>query len=113
MNVATPLLRLTKRAALRPSVRSMTTLKDSYEFVLVEKRDAVGLVTLNRPRALNALCDGLFDDLIHACNALDQDDSVGCMVLTGSKKAFAAGADISEMKDKMFAHAYQTVCRQC
>ncbi|KAL7556356.1 hypothetical protein ACA910_006284 [Epithemia clementina (nom. ined.)] len=86
---------------------SVPTLKDAYEFVLVEKRDQVGLVTLNRPRALNALCDGLFDDLIHACRALDHDDGIGCMVLTGSKKAFAAGADISEMKDKTFAHAYQ------
>lgn len=87
---------------------SSAFLKDSYEFVLVEKREKVGLITLNRPRALNALCDGLFDDLIHACKAFDNDDSVGCMVLTGSKKAFAAGADISEMKDKSFASAYQT-----
>lgn len=94
---------------LRRMSSASSTLKDSYEYVLVEKREAVGLVTLNRPRALNALSDGLFDDLIHACNALDRDDSVGCMILTGSKKAFAAGADISEMKDRAFAHAYQKV----
>lgn len=65
---------------------STTTLKDSYEHVLVEKRDKVGVVTLNRPKALNALCDALFDDLLHASKALDQDDTIGCLVLTGSKK---------------------------
>ena len=92
--------------------RTMSSLKDTYEFVKVEKRDNVGLVTLHRPRALNALCDALFDDLIHAFKSLDQDDSVGCMILTGSQKAFAAGADISEMKDKTFDHAYQKVRRQ-
>mmetsp|Transcript_16266 Transcript_16266/g.21284 ORF Transcript_16266/g.21284 Transcript_16266/m.21284 type:complete len:299 (+) Transcript_16266:43-939(+) len=89
------------------SSSTASLLKDSYEFVQVEKRDKVGIVTLHRPKALNALCDGLFQDLIHASKALDQDESVGCLVVTGSLKAFAAGADISEMKDKGFAHAYQ------
>lgn len=87
-----------------------STLKDSYEYVKVEtKENGVGLITLDRPKALNALCDALFDDLIHAATALDKDDSIGCLVLTGSQKAFAAGADISEMKDRTFAYAYQTV----
>lgn len=91
-----------------PSMRCLSSLKESYEFVTVEKRAQVGILTLNRPKALNALCDGLFQDLIHASKALDTDESIGCMVLTGSQKAFAAGADISEMKDRDFAHAYQT-----
>jgi enoyl-CoA hydratase/carnithine racemase len=88
-------------------------LKDSYEYVTVEKlteRDAaVALITLNRPQALNALCDALFEDLIHAATAVDSDDSIGCLVLTGSTKAFAAGADISEMKDRTFDYAYKKV----
>jgi enoyl-CoA hydratase/carnithine racemase len=94
-----------------------TTLKDSYQFVTVERlgdtnnSNTVGLITLNRPAALNALCDDLFTDLIHAATALDQEDGIGCMVLTGSTKAFAAGADITEMKDRTFDYAYQKVRR--
>jgi enoyl-CoA hydratase/carnithine racemase len=84
-----------------------SALKDSYENVLVEKRDGVGLITLNRPKTLNALSDALFSDLIHAARALDKDDSIGCMVLTGGTKAFAAGADISEMKDRTFDYTYK------
>jgi enoyl-CoA hydratase/carnithine racemase len=88
-------------------------LKDSYEYVTVEKRTerdaAVALITLNRPQALNALCDALFEDLIHAATSVDSDDSIGCLVLTGSTKAFAAGADISEMKDRTFDYAYKKV----
>lgn len=88
-----------------------STLKDSYEYVKVEtnKENGVGIITLDRPQALNALCDALFVDLIHAARALEKDDEIGCLVLTGSSKAFAAGADISEMKDRTFAYAYQQV----
>ncbi|EEC43232.1 hydratase enyol-coa hydratase [Phaeodactylum tricornutum CCAP 1055/1] len=68
----------------------------------------VGLIRLHRPKALNALCDALFDDLIHAATALDQDDAIGCLVVTGSTKAFAAGADISEMQTRTFEYAYRT-----
>lgn len=103
-------------AVVRPhSWRHASTLKDSYEYVKVERvlesetaTNGVGVVTLNRPKALNALCDALFDDLIHASNALDKDDQIGCMVLTGSEKAFAAGADIAEMSDREFSEAYST-----
>ncbi|KAM3572805.1 hypothetical protein VYU27_005218 [Nannochloropsis oceanica] len=93
--------------------RSMTagacgTWEKSYEFILAERRDKVALLTLNRPKALNALCNGIIQDLIEATTHIVRDDSVGCIVLTGSTKAFAAGADIKEMKDKTFVEAFST-----
>ncbi|MFQ3622848.1 MAG: enoyl-CoA hydratase [Acetobacteraceae bacterium] len=72
------------------------------EMILAETRGAVGLITLNRPRALNALCDQLMVELGRALRAFDGDDAIGAIVLTGSEKAFAAGADIMEMKDRDF-----------
>jgi enoyl-CoA hydratase len=69
----------------------------NYEHILVETRGRVGLVTLNRPKALNALNDALMDELGAALLAFDADDAVGAMVITGSEKAFAAGADIGSM----------------
>lgn len=87
--------------------RGFSSLKSSYDYVKVEKPvESVGLIRLDRPEALNALCDALFDDLIHAGKALDADSSIGCIVVTGSEKAFAAGADIAEMKDRSFDYAY-------
>jgi enoyl-CoA hydratase len=74
----------------------------AYEMILVETRGAVGVITLNRPKALNALCDQLMVELGAALRAFDADDAVGAIVLTGGEKAFAAGADIKEMKDKAF-----------
>jgi len=64
------------------------------------------LITLNRPKALNALCDGLMDDLMHAARAFDADESVGAIVITGSEKAFAAGADIKEMSKRDYVGSY-------
>ncbi len=72
----------------------------SYETLLVEQHDAVTLITLNRPQALNALNGQVLKDLIAAFAAYDADPSQRCAVLTGSEKAFAAGADIKEMADK-------------
>ena len=69
----------------------------SYENILVETRGRVGLVTLNRPKALNALNDKLMDELGEALLAFDGDEAIGAMVVTGSEKAFAAGADIGAM----------------
>lgn len=74
-----------------------------YENILVETRGNVGLITLHRPQALNALCDALANELTHAIETFDKDDAVGCVVLTGSEKAFAAGADIKEMAPKNYA----------
>ncbi len=78
----------------------------SYETILVEQRDAVTLVTLNRPQALNALNSQMLADLIAAFAAYDADPSQRCLVLTGSEKAFAAGADIKEMQEQRFADMY-------
>jgi 1,4-dihydroxy-2-naphthoyl-CoA synthase len=76
-------------------------LKESYEYILAERRfpedntgvigGGVGIISLHRPKALNALCDALFEDLIHAVTAFDADDDIGCIIITGSGKAFAAG----------------------
>ncbi|QNA83055.1 enoyl-CoA hydratase [Sphingomonas sp. So64.6b] len=78
----------------------------TYETLLVEQRDAVTLITLNRPQALNALNNQVLGELIAAMTAYDADDSQHCAVLTGSEKAFAAGADIKEMADQSFADMF-------
>ncbi len=78
----------------------------TYETILVEQRGAVTLMTLNRPQALNALNSQVLADLIAAFAAFDADDSQRCAVLTGSEKAFAAGADIKEMSSQSFADMY-------
>ena len=78
----------------------------TYENILVETRDGVGVITLDRPQALNALCAALIDELAQALDAFEADDGIGCILLTGSKKAFAAGADIKEMQDKTFMQVY-------
>jgi len=74
----------------------------SYETILIDKQDGVGLITLNRPDALNALNALLLSELGDALSVLDSDESVGAMVITGSQKAFAAGADIKEMSDMSY-----------
>ena len=77
-----------------------------YETLLVERRDAVTLVTLNRPRALNALNAQLLAELLEVMRAYDADPDQRCAVITGSAKAFAAGADIKEMQAQSFAGMY-------
>lgn len=79
-----------------------------YETILVERRGAVTLLTLNRPEALNALNSQVLADMVAAARAFDADRSQRCMVVTGSAKAFAAGADIKEMEAEGFAHMYGT-----
>ena len=95
--------RFVKRSA---SSEGNCGLKSSYEYILAEKKGAVGLITLNRPKALNALCNGLSEDLVHAARAFDDMDDIGAIVLTGSEKAFAAGADIKEMASKSYVEVY-------
>jgi enoyl-CoA hydratase len=78
----------------------------SYENILVETRGKVGVIQLNRPAALNALNAKLKSELASAIDAFEADAGIGCMVITGSEKAFAAGADIKEMADKSFIDVY-------
>ena len=76
------------------------------ETILVETHGRVGLIRLNRPAALNALCDQLMDEMGSQLLAFDADPSIGAIVLTGSDRAFAAGADIKEMRDRTYPAAY-------
>ena len=78
----------------------------TYENILLEIQDSVALVSLNRPKALNALNRALIDELNHALDSLERDSEILCIVLTGNDKAFAAGADIKEMQDKGLFEAY-------
>jgi enoyl-CoA hydratase len=77
-----------------------------YETILVERRGAVGLVTLNRPQALNALSAALIRDLNGAFDELEPDPGIGAIVIAGNERAFAAGADIKEMAGKTYMEAY-------
>jgi len=80
----------------------------AYETIQVRtEAGKVGIITLNRPKALNALNDQLMDELGEALLAFDADDAIGCIVVTGSEKAFAAGADISAMARHDFSHVYR------
>ncbi|KAL9102080.1 MAG: hypothetical protein Q9163_002729 [Psora crenata] len=111
---AQPVVRLSaSRYILRPfprTVRSYSAVSSAkYSNILVDSpKPGVGLITLNRPRALNALSSALFVELNHALENLEKDDNTGAIVLTGNDKAFAAGADIKEMKDLTFSQAYNT-----
>ncbi|MEM8784241.1 MAG: enoyl-CoA hydratase-related protein, partial [Pseudomonadota bacterium] len=78
----------------------------AYETIVVETDGPVGIIQLDRPDALNALSSTLMDELGAAARALDADDQIACIVLLGSEKAFAAGADIKEIKDLSFIEAY-------
>ena len=84
----------------------MPVTDKQFEYILVEQRDRVAVVTLNRPKALNALSSGMEKEVVEAVEALDSDPGIGCIVITGSEKAFAAGADIKEMKDKSYPGIY-------
>jgi len=78
----------------------------TYETVILERKGAVGLITLNRPQALNALSASLIRDLGAALDELEADEAIGAIVITGSDKAFAAGADIKEMADRSYMDVY-------
>ncbi len=80
----------------------------SYEFITTEVKGRVALLTLNRPKQMNALNPKLMQELGEALYGFDADDGIGCMVITGSEKAFAAGADIVAMKDWDFIDVYKS-----
>src|SRR5438094_3565 len=85
--------------------RRMSDIPD-YRNLLVERRDAVGIITLNRPQALNALSEALISELASALDHFENDATIGAIVLTGGEKAFAAGADIKEMVNKSYPEIY-------
>src|SRR4051812_27485681 len=78
----------------------------TYEFIEVERRDRVGVITLNRPKQMNALNPQLMQELGKALHEFDADEAIGAIVLTGNDKAFAAGADIGVMKDYSYMDAF-------
>ena len=78
-----------------------------YSHIIVETHDRVGVVTLNRPKMLNALSTALMIELGRALAGFERDDAIGAMIITGDEKSFAAGADISEMKDKTYMDVYK------
>jgi enoyl-CoA hydratase len=79
----------------------------AYETILIETHGKVGLIRLNRPQVLNALCDAMMAEIGAQLLAFDADPAIGAIVLTGSEKAFAAGADIKEMQNRTYPAAYQ------
>jgi enoyl-CoA hydratase len=84
----------------------MSEQQDEYRNILVETRGRVGIITLNRPKALNALDEATLHDVVAAAASLDGDPGIGAIVLTGSEKAFAAGADIKEMAQRSGPEMY-------
>jgi enoyl-CoA hydratase len=78
----------------------------TFEHIIVESKGAVGIITLNRPKMLNALSFGVFREIAAAIDDLEADEGIGCILLAGGEKAFAAGADIKEMADKNFIDVF-------
>jgi enoyl-CoA hydratase len=93
-------------AADPPGGRGNRAMSETAATIVVERHGRVGLIRLNRPQALNALCDALMDELGAALAAFEADPAIGAVVLTGSDKAFAAGADIREMQPRGYPAVY-------
>ncbi|MBO2923022.1 enoyl-CoA hydratase [Pseudomonas asiatica] len=91
-----------ERAEKEPVVAVENASTPRYETILVERRERVGLITLNRPKSLNALNIRMSQEIVGALRTFDADDTIGAIVIAGSPRAFAAGADIEEMADKRF-----------
>ncbi|MCL2830414.1 MAG: enoyl-CoA hydratase [Betaproteobacteria bacterium] len=79
----------------------------TYEFIIVQKQGRVGIITLNRPKQLNALCDALVDEMSRALDEFEKDEGIGAIIVTGSEKAFAAGADITAMREFTYMDVYK------
>src|SRR5690349_23594577 len=93
-------------AGSSPAMTVWRAMHMTYENIIVETKGRVGVIRLNRPNALNALNRALIAELTQAVDAFEADADIGCMLITGSEKAFAAGADIKEMAAKTFIDAY-------
>ncbi|CAG8481224.1 5250_t:CDS:2, partial [Cetraspora pellucida] len=105
-----PVFRFSTYSALRNNASEKESKSDisNYENILTESHDKVGLITLNRPKALNALSSNLFHEVNDALKKFDDDSSIGAIVITGNERVFSAGADIKEMADKTFSKSYVT-----
>src|SRR4051812_22823442 len=95
-----------RRQTFRRQARLKRRQAMSYQTIIVETKGRIGVIRLNRPAQLNALNLALKDELGSAIAAFDADDTIGCMLITGNEKAFAAGADIKEMADKTYIEAF-------
>ena len=97
-----------KAKMAQPDEKLARSAAKDYETIIVERRERVGLITLNRPKSLNALSKQLALETLAALKAFDADDQVGAVVITGSPRAFAAGADIAEMAEMTFGSFYMS-----
>ncbi|KAE8591502.1 hypothetical protein XENTR_v10018472 [Xenopus tropicalis] len=94
---------------IRQCLRRGYSAGSAFQYILVERKGQhhnVGLIRLNRPKALNALCDGLMTEINQALDTFEEDPNIGAIVITGSERAFAAGADIKEMQNRSFQECY-------
>lgn len=107
INKVMPVQRAKEPQSASEPVSISVRATSAYETILVERRDRVGLITLNRPKSLNALNTTMALEVLTALKAFDADDLVGAIVITGNARAFAAGADIAEMAEKSFAELQQ------
>ncbi|CAG8528122.1 12088_t:CDS:2 [Dentiscutata heterogama] len=107
--IRVPVSRFSTYNALRNnSEKDYKSDAPNYESILTESHDKVGLITLNRPKALNALSSDLFHEVNDALKKFDNDPSIGAIVITGNERVFSAGADIKEMLNQTFANSYKT-----
>src|SRR6267154_3535795 len=95
-------------AGTLPAQSSAGWTMSTFEHIIVESKGAVGIITLNRPKMLNALSFGVFREIAAAVDDLEADDAIGCILLAGGEKAFAAGADIKEMQPKNFIDMFSS-----
>ncbi|KYO27561.1 enoyl-CoA hydratase, mitochondrial isoform A [Alligator mississippiensis] len=95
----------------QPSQGTAQSLGSQFQYIMVQKKGTkqnIGVIQLNRPKALNALCDGLMNEMKVALDLFENDPQVGAIVITGNEKAFAAGADIKEMQNSTFQECYRS-----
>src|SRR4030088_3042120 len=104
----TPHLKPIPPAGTLPAKSDAGWTMSTFEHIIVESKGAVGIITLNRPKMLNALSFGVFREIAAAVEDLEADDKIGCILLTGNEKAFAAGADIKEMQPKTFIDMFSS-----
>src|SRR5476649_1777992 len=99
---------ITPAAGTLPAQSGVGWTMGTFEYITVESKGAVGIITLNRPKMLNALSFGVFREIAAAVDDLEADDNIGCILLAGGEKAFAAGADIREMQPKTFIDMFSS-----